>query len=171
MNVRLSFLTLALLPVFALAQKVETATDAGWTEIPAQQTQSEFRAGWKIVDYRMKDKHVRYLSGGRALQMAKGWRPTFRVTPGNEEVLVDYALIRLKQNKYFRKFSKEQLTENDYVRLEPSAFDIRAEEDAFVCRPRRPLRLGEYVIVCLTQKPIGHLQDWLVYPFSVTGLE
>jgi len=26
---------------------------------------------------------------------------------------------------------------------------------------------GEYILACLTQHPIGELQDLLVYPFSV----
>lgn len=168
---KILFLFVLLVPAFACAQKVEMAVGDHLAEVPALQTQSELKPGWKIVDYQMKSKLTHYLSGGRASQLAEGWQPKFRVTPGRDEVLVDYVLIRLTQYKTYRKFPKAQLMENDYQRLEPNDFDIKAEEDAFVCRPKAPLRKGEYVLVCLTQKPIGDLQDLMVFPFSVAGIE
>ena len=77
------------------AQKVELAVGEGWVEIPVQQTQSELKPGWKIVDYQMKSKLTHYLSGGHASQLTDGNRPVFRVTPAEKEVLIDYVLIRL----------------------------------------------------------------------------
>ena len=91
------------------AQKVEIAVGEGWAEIPAQQTQSELKPGWKIVDYQMKSKLTHYLSGGHANQMAEGTRPVFRVTPAEKEVLVDYVLIRLKASKSYRKMFQSHL--------------------------------------------------------------
>lgn len=152
----------------AHAQKVEIAVGDNWAEIPALQTQSELKPGWKIVDYQMKSRLTHYLSGGHATQLAEGNQPIFRVTPGPQEVLVDYAVIRLKRFKNYRKLPKAQLLENDYTRLELSDFNIKAESDAFVCQPRQPLSPGEYIIVCLSQKPIGELNDLLVYPFCVS---
>ena len=149
------------------AQKVETIVGEGWVEIPVQQTQSELKPGWKIVDYQMKSKLTRYLSGGHASQLTEGNRPVFRVTPAEKEVLIDYVLVRLKASKYYRKMFKPLLIECNYIRLEPSPFDIRAESDSFICQPRQPLVAGEYILACLTQRPIGELQDLLVYPFSV----
>ena len=156
-----------LLPLIALAQKVEIAVGGGWAEIPVQQTQSELKPGWKIVDYQMKGKLTHYLYGGHASQLAEGARPIFRVTPGDNEVLVDYVIIRLKASKSYRKMFKSHLIENNYTRLEPSDFDIRAESDAFICQPLQPLKPGEYILACLSQKPIGELSDLLVFPFSV----
>lgn len=156
--------------LFALsvkAQKVEIYVGEGWAEIPAQQTQSELKPGWKIVDYQMKSKLTHYLSGGRASQLAEGNRPVFRVTPGEKEVLVDYVLIRLKATKYYRKMFKPLLIECNYIRLEPNSFDIKAESDSFVCQPRQPLSSGEYILASLTQNPIGEMNDLIVYPFSV----
>ena len=156
--------------LFALgirAQRVEISVGSGWAEIPAQQTQSELKPGWKIVDYQMKGKLTHYLSGGHASQLAEGNQPVFRVTPAEKEVLVDYALIRLKASKYYRKMFKPLLIENNYIRLEPSYFDVKAESDSFICQPRQPLKPGEYILVNLTQPPIGELQDLLVYPFCV----
>ncbi len=155
---------------FALAgraQKVEVSVNGNWAEIYAQQTQSELKPGWKIVDYQMKSKLTRYLSGGHASQLTDGNRPIFRVTPGEKEVLVDYVIIRLKAMKTYRKMFRPLLIENNYTRLEPSTFDIKAESDSFICQPRQPLAAGEYILACISQPPIGELQDLLVYPFTV----
>lgn len=151
----------------AKAQRVEIAVGSGWAEIPVQQTQSELKPGWKIVDYQTKSRLVHYLSGSRASQLAEGNSPVFRVTPGEREVLFDYALIRLKRYNSYRKLPKVKLFDNDYIRLEPNVFDIKAEGDSFVCQPRQPLGAGEYILVCLSQKAIGDLGDLLVFPFCV----
>ncbi len=166
MKKMISFVLL-LFALVAKAQKVEILVGGNWAEIPAQQTQSELKPGWKIVDYQMKSKLTHYLSGAHAAQLAEGNRPVFRVTPGEKEVLVDYVLVRLKTSKYYRKMFKPLLIECNYTRLEPSAFDVKAESDSFICQPRQVLQPGEYILACLTQCPIGELQDILVYPFSV----
>lgn len=149
------------------AQKVEILVGKEWAEIPPQQTQSELKPGWKIVDYQMKSRLTHYLYGGHASQLAEGNKPVFRVTPGEKEVLIDYVLIRLKHYKSYRKLPKAQLSENNYTRLEPNVFDILAEDDAFVCSPRQPLLSGEYILVNLLQQPIGELSDLIVYPFCI----
>lgn len=162
-----SFFLILLFVLSVKAQKVELAVGEGWVEIPVQQTQSELKPGWKIVDYQMKSKLTHYLSGGHASQLTDGNRPVFRVTPAEKEVLIDYVLIRLKASKYYRKMFKPLLIECNYIRLEPSAFDVKAESDSFICQPRQPLQPGEYILANLKQQPIGELQDLLVYPFSV----
>ncbi|MBO7137058.1 MAG: hypothetical protein J6V92_01160 [Bacteroidaceae bacterium] len=149
------------------AQQVEMVVGDLWVEIPAQQTQSELKPGWKIVDYQTKSRLMHYLSGGHATQLADGKRPVLRVTPGPDQVLVDYALIRLKSLKTYRKLPKSKLSDNEYMRLEPRYFDLKAQDDAFFCQPLQPLQPGEYLLVYLSQKPIGELEDLLVYPFSV----
>jgi hypothetical protein len=115
----------------------------------------------------MKGKLTHYLSGGHASQLAEGNRPVFRVTPAEKEVLVDYVLVRLKATKTYRKMFKPLLIECNYIRLEPNTFDIKAESDSFICQPKQPLMPGEYILSSLSQKPIGDLNDLLVYPFSV----
>ena len=162
-----SFCLLLLFVLPVKAQKVEISVAGNWAEIPVQQTQSELKPGWKIVDYQMKGKLTHYLSGGHASQLAEGNRPVFRVTPGEKEVLVDYVLVRLKASKYYRKMFKPLLIECNYTRLEPSYFDIKAESDSFICQPKQPLAPGEYILAYLLQSPIGELQDLLVYPFCV----
>ena len=164
---KLTYILFLMLPLCCGAQKVETTVADNWVEIPVQQTQSELKPGWKIVDYQMKSRLTHYLAGGRATQLSDGNRPMFRVTPGPDEVLIDYALIRLKAKKYYRKLSSPQLIENIYTRLEPKAFTIKAESDSFICQPREPLQPGEYILVNLAQRPVGELGDLLVYPFSV----
>jgi len=159
-------LFLLLMPLYIHAQKVEIAIGEGWAEIPVLQTQSELKSGWKIVDYQMKSRLTHYMMGTHATQMVDE-RPVFRVTPGEKEVLVDYAIIYLKSYKHYRKIPKAKLSDNEYTRLEPSDFDIRAVEDAFVCQPRRQLEPGEYILVNLAQEPIGELDDLLVFPFCI----
>ena len=156
-----------LVPLFVWAQKVEILVGNNWAEIPVQQTQSELKPGWKIVDYQMKSKLTHYLSGSHASQLAEGNRPVFRVTPSEKEVLIDYVLIRLKATKYYRKLAKPVLNQNDYTRLEPNMFDIKAESDGFVCQPRQPLAAGEYILANVNQRPIGELNDLLVFPFCI----
>ena len=160
-------LILLLCVLSAKAQQVEILVGGNWVEIPVQQTQSELKPGWKIVDYQMKSKLTHYLSGGHASQLTDGNRPVFRVTPAEKEVLIDYVLIRLKASKYYRKMFKPLLIECNYTRLEPSVFDVKAESDSFICQPRQPLQPGEYILANLKQQPIGELQDLLVYPFCV----
>ena len=165
------FSVLAFICAFsAHAQKVEIAVGDAWMEIPAQQTQSELKPGWKIVDYQMKSRLIHYLSGSHASQLADGEKPVFRVIPGPNEVLLDYALIRLKRYKTYRKLPKVTLLENEYTRLELSNFNIKSEDDSFICQPLQPLSPGEYILVSFSQKPIGDLQDLLVYPFCVMKL-
>ena len=82
-------------------------------------------------------------------------------------MLFDYALIRLKRYNGYRKLPKVKLLENDYIRLEPNVFDVKAEGDSFVCQPCEPLAAGEYILICLSQKAIGDLGDLLVFPFCV----
>ena len=151
----------------AYSQKVEISVAGSWAEIPVQQTQSELKPGWKIVDYQMKSKLTHYLSGGHASQLAEGNQPVFRITPAENEVLIDYVLIRLKASKYYRKMYKPLLIENSYTRLELNYFNLKAERDAFICQPKQPLQPGEYILTNLMQSPIGELQDLLVYPFCI----
>ena len=160
-------LILLLSALSAKGQKVEISVGEAWAEIPAQQTQSELKPGWKIVDYQTKSRLTRYLSGGHASQLAETSRPVFRITPKDEEVLVDYAVVRFKGYKTYRKLPKPQLKDNAYMRLEPESFNLRAEGEAFICQPLQPLLPGEYILVSLSQSPIGELGDLLVYPFCV----
>ena len=153
--------------LIAEAQKVEMAVGDNWVEMPARQTQSELKPGWKIVDYQLKSRLVHYLWGGRASQLAEGSRPVFRVTPAEEEVLIDYAVMQLKRYRDYRKLPKAKVMDNVYMRLEPRHFAVKAEGEAFVCQPLLPLEAGEYVLLNLSQQPIGELGDLLVYPFSV----
>ena len=143
-------MTFMLCALMMKAQKVEISVSGNWAEIPVQQTQSELKPGWKIVDYQMKSRLTRYLSGGHASQLAEGNRPVFRITPGENEVLASYAII-----------------ENNYKRLDLNLFDIKADGDSFVCQPLQPLQAGEYILVNLQGKTIGELGDLLVYPFCI----
>ncbi len=159
---------IALNVVVCSAQTVQLKVADNMYDIPSVQTQGELKPGWKIVDIQLKDKVTHYLLGGHATQMTDDYTPAFVVTPGADETLADYALIRLRAKRHYRQVPKEKLRDNEYTRIEPSAFHIAAYgKDGFRCQPRVPLRKGEYILVNIAQRPIGELGDFMVFPFRV----
>ncbi len=163
----LATICLALLPSIAMAQRVEMMVEGNVAEMTLHTTQTEIRPGWKISDYQMNDRTTRYLWGAHATQLADNNRPTFLITPGNEETLLQYALMRLRHKRSYRAFYKPQLEKNSFMRFTPEDFELRAEGDAFVCRPRSPLPKGDYILINVEQKPTGEMGDYKGYPFRV----
>ncbi len=150
------------------AQRVQIMMAGNRASMAPQQTQTEVKPGWRIVDIQLKSHTTRYLFGRHASQLTDGERPTFVISPSEKETLVDYALIRLVEKKTYRKLSAPLLRDNAYTRFEPAAFEIRPDgDDSFVCTPRQPLVRGEYILVNLAQEPQGELGDYSVYPFRV----
>ena len=87
---------------------------------------------------------------------------------GKDEVLNDYALIRLLNKKNYRKLPKSEIRENNYKRVEPADFNIKSDGDnGFLCYPTEALVAGEYILLNISQHPIGNLKDLKVYPFRV----
>ena len=167
MKLRALFLSF-IVPLAVQAQQVGISVGDQWHELKAQQTQSELRPGWKIVDVQTKSKLTHYLWGSRASQLSDGRQPVFRIVPGRDETLVDYVVMPLKRCREYRKLRKPALRDNIYQRIEPPAFSIKVDEgDAFVCQPAEALAPGEYILVNIAQKPVGELGDLMVYPFSV----
>lgn len=161
---------LTLVSMHAWGQRVQLQVADSMVDINAQQTQSELKPGWTIVDVKLKDKLTHYLSGSHAAQMTDNRTPVFMIEPAGNEVLADYAIIRLQRKRNYRKLPKTELRENKYTRVEPAAFDIMSDGgDGFLCRPLGALKEGEYILVCLSQTPTGSLKDLKVYPFQVPG--
>lgn len=159
---------LAIAPILLKAQNVKLLVGEQLHEIKKEQTQTEVKPGWKIVDIQLKSKVVKYFWGKHAQQLTDDQKPTFIIKPENEECLVDYAIIRLRQRKQYRLLTSPMLFENDYIRLEPKHFKIETIEDmAFKCIPINELKKGEYIIINIAQKPIGELKDYIAYPFRV----
>ena len=159
---------LSFLPVCLYAQKVELKVQDNFDEIVVEQTQTELKPGWTVFDIKMKDKLVHYLNGAHAMQMTRDNMPQFHIIPGKDDVLADYAIIRLQSKKYYRKLPKSSVRENEYKRIEPADFYIKSDGDnGFICQPLEALARGEYIILNLSQPPIGPLQDLKVYPFMV----
>lgn len=166
--VRTKAFILIMMPVFAWAQHVQLRVADTMVELKATQTQSELRPGWRISDFQLKDKQTRYLMGRHAIQLADDNMPVFDIEPGKDEVLTDYVIIRLEEKRQYRRFRKPNVRENSYVRVEPSAFEIKSDgKEGFVCRPLNALLQGEYVLLNLNQKPVGELKDVVCYPFQV----
>ncbi len=164
----------ALLFLFALntlnsfAQKVWMNVAGNAIPLKEEQTQTETKPGWKIVDIKLKDKQVRYLAGSSSPQMADNASPTLLIYPNENETLTDYALIRLRGRRQYRQLTFPTLEKNQYTRFLPEYFDIQpATGLGFACTPKVPLKAGEYIVVYLPQKPIGESGDYMVHAFSV----
>ncbi len=150
------------------AQEVKMLQGKQWTNIPAEQTQSELKPGWKILDFKLKDKVIRYFWGERSNAITDDATPSFLIILGENERLVDYAIVQLSRKNGYRKLSKPRLADNDYDRIVPSGFHIQAAPDeGFICRPISPLSWGEYIVVHLNQKSIGEMEDIKAFPFQV----
>ena len=88
---------LSTLPICLHAQKVELKVQDSFLEIDVEQTQTELKPGWTVFDIKLKDKFVHYLNGAHAAQQTDGNTPLFHIIPATDEVLADYALIRLQK--------------------------------------------------------------------------
>ena len=136
--------------------------------LKAEQTQTETKPGWKIVDMKTKDRQIHYLWGSRATQMADNASPTLYIYPDEKATLTDYALVRIIRSIQYRQLMKSPLEKNEYTRFLPEHFDIRpAAGIGFACTPCKPLPVGEYIVVYLKQKPVGDAGDYMVHAFSV----
>ncbi len=150
------------------AQEVSLRVAGSWVRLGAEEMQTEIKPGWTIAGQKLKDTRVVYLWGKLSRQMADDRKPVLRVEPGDQEPLVDYALIRLKRKRDHRRLPKDQLRDNEYVRLEPSRFSIQADgKQAFVCKPLYSLQPGEYVLAYLGQTLTQEQAGYLVYPFTI----
>lgn len=167
MNKRIICILSAFVPSLLFAQKVQIKIGEQFVDIKAQQTQSELKPGWTIMDLKMKDKVCHYIWGKQARQMAEDPNPIFHITVTEEETLQDYAIIKLVRNKQYRKLAKANIRDNEYERIELANFDIKATESGFICKKNKPLATGEYIIVNIAQKTIGELHDYIVYPFQI----
>ncbi len=90
---------LLIIPVNLFAQKVELKVRDNFATLKAEQTQSELKPGWTVFDIKLKDKLTRYLSGGHSSQLTDDNMPEFHIIPAEDEVLADYAIIRLLNKK------------------------------------------------------------------------
>ncbi len=163
----LLFLTL-FSPLKSSAQTVWMNVAGNTVPLKVEQTQTETKPGWKIVDIKLKDKLTRYLVGTRSTQLTDNASPTLLIYPNENETLTDYALMRLRRRRQFRQLITPQLEKNEYTRFLPEYFDIQpATGIGFACTPKTPLEVGEYIVVYLPQKPVQPYGDYMVYPFSI----
>ena len=164
----LKAITLLFIPVCLYAQKVELKVLDNFVKLTPEQTQSELRPGWTVFDIKLKDKLIHYLSRGHSSQLTDDNMPEFHIIPAENEVLSDYAIIRLQNKRYYRKLPKSNIWENDYKRVEPANFYIKSDGDnGFICHPLEALLKGEYILLNIKQNPIGDLKDLKVYSFQV----
>lgn len=149
------------------AQSVTIMEDGNSFLIEPQQTQSELKPGWKIIDVQLKSKIRRYLWGATAKQFSSNPQPRFIVDTDTLQ-LSNMVLIKLKGKKEYRRVPKPQIHDNKGTYVDFSTFSIDAYGgDLFLISPLHPLEPGEYIFTWTTLSPIGELSDWLVWPFSV----
>ncbi len=163
-----SLATLTFIGVQGLqAQTVDYVSDGKSFRINSQVTQSEMKAGWRVMDIQMKSTVVRYLWGARSKQLVDSNHPQFAIDT-DTLLLSDMVLIKLKKKKEYRRIPESEVKENRYTVVDFNNFDIKPYgEDGFLIRPTASLSPGEYIFTWTTGQRIGELKDWIVWPFSV----
>lgn len=135
--------------------------------IEPQITQTEVKAGWKIVDYQTRSKTTRYLWGSRSKQPIDNQQPCFYINPGSSQ-LIDFAIIRLTPKRDHRKLPKAQLKANTYKTFD--LYTATAEllpDENYKVTLKEPLSPGEYIITQMTQTPVDDMGNITVYPFTI----
>lgn len=151
----------------ANAQSISILSDGKTFPIEVQQTQTELKPGWKIVDIQLKSKMHRYLWGKTAKQYADTANPQF-IVDTDTLLLSDMVLIKLKTKKEYRRIPKAQIKENKRIYVDLSTFRIEAYgKESFLICPIQKLDPGEYIFTWSTLEPIGDLGDWMVWPFCI----
>lgn len=149
------------------AQQIALISDNEVFPIEEQQTQTEIKAGWKIVDIQLKSTMQRYLWGTTAKQYTHDICPKFAINT-DTLLLSDLVLIKLKRKKLYRKIQKPTLQDNECIYVDFSTFRIEPyEEESFQIQPIKPLEPGEYIFTWSTITPVGSLEDWIVWPFCI----
>ena len=136
--------------------------------IEVEQTQTEIKPGWKIVDVQLKSKVIRYLWGAKAQMLSDDNTPRFEVDT-DTLLLSNLVLIKLKKHSQYRTIPKPQISDNQLTFVDLQHFSITAskDDDKFLIQPLQPLESGEYILTWFGTPGIGDFKDWLVWPFSV----
>lgn len=151
----------------AEAQTVVLLDDGHAFPIEKEQTQTELKPGWQIVDIKLKSKVQRYLWGTCARQYSSSRLPRFVVNT-DTLLLSDMVLIRLKAKREYRRIPKPVMLNNKHTVVDLTTFSIEPEgEESFVIQPLQPLAPGEYIFAWTTAPVVGELDDWYVWPFSI----
>lgn len=149
------------------AQRISLQDGEQVYPIQSQQTQTEVKPGWKIVDLQLKSKWAKYLWGTKSKQLIDTPSPQF-IIDTDSLVLSDLVLIKLKTKKEYRSIPKPLLQDNKCIHVDLSTFSISAyRKDDFLIQPITPLEPGEYIFTFTTLSPVGDFSDWIVWPFSI----
>lgn len=131
-------------------------------------TQTEVKPGWKIVDYQLPDKALRYLWGKHSRQPIEGGTPTFIIHPVDCK-LFDFVVLKLKEKKQYRRFPSVNIYKCEINRIDLDFAKIELiGEEHFRVTPIKPLLPGEYILLNTSAKPVNGLGDVEVYPFTIT---
>ena len=149
------------------AQSIALSDNGNTIEIESQQTQSEIKPGWKIVNIQLKSTLKRYLWGNTAKIYTDQQQPRFVVNT-DSLTLSEMALIKLKSKREYRSIPKPNIYDNNCIYVDFNTFHIEPYgEESFIIQPLRALDSGEYIFTWISLPPVGEYHDWIVWPFSV----
>lgn len=135
-------------------------------DIKPEQTQTEVKPGWQIVDYETAPRTVRYVWGRTSVQLASADQ-SFVIDP-HEYVLTDFVVVPLKQKSEYRRLQKAKMDQNKYIVFDPAHFNIKSTpDDNYLCTPLLPFKKGEYAVVCLRSPQVSDAGDYELFTFSV----
>lgn len=123
----------------AEAQKIALMEDGHSFGIEMEQTQTEVKPGWKIIDINLKSRMKRYIWGTCARQYTTSTQPQFIVDTDTLR-LSNLALIRLKTKKEYRSIPKPDILNNRHTMVDLNTFRIEPYgEESFLIQPLQPL--------------------------------
>lgn len=163
------FLLLLTLPFHAHAQSITLVDNGIETRMEKEQTQTEVKPGWKIVDIQLKSKLQRYLWGAHSQVYSDSREPQFLVTT-DTLLLSNLVLIRMVPKAQYRKIRKPVVQDNEPLFVDLTSFSIQPykdQEDAFLIQPTTPLAPGEYLFTWFGAPCIGKFEDWNVWTFTI----
>lgn len=173
MKRRIVLLLLLVVPFAVFAQRriqsspISIVVGDSLYEIAPVVTQSEYKPGWKIVDFQTNGKMSRYLWGKHSRQYADDQQPCIIIYAGNYK-LNDFVLIKLKEKRDYRKFPSHNLYECDFRRFDLDLVAVKIlDDDKYEARFHSPLVPGEYCITNLKYDPENDFCDVVVYPFTI----
>ncbi len=140
--------------------------DTAWA-IPLSQTLSSTRAPWTVFSFQVGGRSAKYLPGRVSSQRADTRQPVFILSTGGAR-LADFALITLVQRRGRRELPAPVLRDNPCTPVGLASFLIlRQDEASYRIQPLSPLAPGEYMLLDLSQPPVGEAGDYVGFCFTI----
>ncbi len=126
------------------------------------------RTPWNVFSFDVGGRTAKCFPGRGATQTVEGGRPRFLVTTGQDARLADFAIIRLRTTRRWRRLPQSELTANTRLAVDLGTFTVReTAEGRYEIEPLEPLPPGQYVLLNMNQRPMGSELAYEGYCFSV----